>query len=226
MKSSLNATPLALKMAQLLDKLAFLLYNILKSSDDCLQLERHASRFIRSLIAHLLFRRPGHARRRVQLKPEQEKPMEMETKYFVLVSEQIPFDMMALDASGEHGLAEGPSNKLVSEWDYRVYEVPEFGSFEGVEVTEDDRFIVQAQGYSLEALDSWPHEVGMIGDIRPLGGSFLVVTPIGDYIDVEEDPERFLRTYAPQRFDLVPFPTWDPNSELGDDLTEDVVGEP
>lgn len=147
------------------------------------------------------------------------------TKYYVLVSKTIPFGMVALDASDEHGLREAAENTLVDGWEYRVYEVPEFGSFEGVEVTEDDRFIVQAQGYSLEKLESWPHEIGVIGDIRPYGGSFRVVTPKGDFIDVEDEFERYLRTYEPQSFGLKPFPTWNPNVEFEEDLTEDVFGE-
>lgn len=151
--------------------------------------------------------------------------MATETKYFVIVSETIPFQMIALDASGEHGLAEGPSNRLVSDWDFRLYEVPEWDSFEGVEITEADRFIVQAQGYSLEKLEVWPHKVGVIGDIRPMGGSFLIVTPKGDYIDVGDEFERFLVTYEPQRFGLLPFPSWNDDVEYREDLTDQVLGE-
>jgi len=87
-----------------------------------------------------------------------------EIKNWVLVSTQIPTGYEALDASD--GIREGPRNRLVADWEYRAYEVPEWGSFDGVEFDENDRFVVLAQGQSLTELPTWPYKRGMIGDIR------------------------------------------------------------
>jgi hypothetical protein len=162
---------------------------------------------------------------RAQLKPEQEITMSKEIKNWVLVSQQIPreFDIL-IDASGEHGIAEGPENKIIPGWDHRVYEVPEFGSFEGVQVNADDRFIAQVQGYSLEELDCFPLEAGMIGDMRAWAGDYRIFTPKGDYVNISPDGhDRYYRTFEPQRFGLEPFRSWDPKVVLGKDLSEEIL---
>ena len=152
--------------------------------------------------------------------------MANETKYFVLVSAQIPREFDALDASGEHGIVEGPENTLIEGWDHRVYEVPEFGSLEGVKITKSNRFVAQLQGPSLTELECWPHEVGVIGDMRSWGSEYRIVTPSGDYVCIQPDSQsRCYRSFEPQRFGLKPFPTWDMEAELGQDLTADLFDE-
>lgn len=147
-----------------------------------------------------------------------------ETKNWVLVSPQIPPGYEALDATGEHGILEGPFNRLVADWGYRAYEVPEWGSFDGVEFDENDCFVVLAQGQSLNELPTWPYKRGMIGDIRSLDGEYLIVGPNGDFVRIV-DNYAYLEVFPPQKFGLSPFPFWEPWRELGQDLTDQVFGE-
>lgn len=147
--------------------------------------------------------------------------MANETKNWVLVSTQIPrnFDVLAF-----HNSESDMHAPIVSDWEYRAYEVPEWGSFEGVRVTESDRFIAQVCGASLEALDDHPHDPAMIGDIRAWAGEYLIVAPNGDYVKVPVE-DRFFRAVEPQQFGLEPYCTWDPEKDLGVDLTDTVFGE-
>jgi len=105
-----------------------------------------------------------------------------EIKNWVLVSTQIPAGYEALNSSD--GIYEGPHNRLLADWEYRAYEVPEWGSFEGVEFDENDCFVVLAQGQSLTELPTWPYKRGMIGDIRSLDGEYLIVSPNGDFVTI------------------------------------------
>lgn len=146
--------------------------------------------------------------------------MANETKNWVLVSEQIPHEFDVLDFLNSPSDIRAP---IVPNWEHRVYEVPEWGSFEGVEITEDDRFVAQVCGSSLEELDDWPHEAGMIGDIRSWAGEYRIFAINGDYVTIPVEDRNF-RTYAPQLFGQVPFRSWDPEVELGEDLTAQVFG--
>jgi len=145
-----------------------------------------------------------------------------EIKNWVLVSTQIPAGYEALNSSD--GIYEGPHNRLLADWEYRAYEVPEWGSFEGVEFDENDCFVVLAQGQSLTELPTWPYKRGMIGDIRSLDGEYLIVAPNGDFVTIV-DNYAYLEVFPPQKFGLSPFPFWEPWRELGQDLTDQVFGE-
>jgi len=146
--------------------------------------------------------------------------MATETKNWVLVSTQIPsgFDVLDFDQ------VDGNTNPVRSDWEYRAYEVPEWGSFEGVVVNEDDRFIAQVCGSSLEAIDEWPHETAMIGDIRSWAGEYRLVAINGDYVIIPVE-ERYFRAMEPQRFGIQPYCTWDPELDVCEDLTAQVFGE-
>ena len=146
--------------------------------------------------------------------------MANETKNWVLVSTQIPSDFDVLDFDQE----DGGTMPIRSDWNHRVYEVAEFGSFEGVEITEDDRFIAQVCGVSLEEIDEWPHETGMIGDIRSWAGEYHLVATNGDYVTLPVE-DRHFRAYVPQQFGFEPFRIWDPKLDVNDDLTAQVFGE-
>lgn len=145
--------------------------------------------------------------------------MEKEVKHYVLVSTKIPHEFEVLTPS--EGGTPGFDMAIIDGWDYRVYEVPEFGNFEGVEVTKDDRFIAQVQGYSLTEIEDW-FESGIIGDMRAWQQEYRIFTPKGDYVDIAPSVQDTVRrTYEPQRFGLESFPSWNyPNVEIGDDLTE------
>ncbi|WP_127044793.1 hypothetical protein [Pseudorhodobacter sp. E13] len=145
--------------------------------------------------------------------------MANETKNWVLVSAHIPSKFDVLDFDRGQGL----TNPIRSDWEHRVYEVAEFGSFEGVEITEDDRFIAQVCGASLEEIDEWPHETGMIGDIRSWADEYHLVAINGDYVTLPVE-DRHFRAYVPQQFGLEPFPVWDPALDVKDDLTAQVFG--
>lgn len=146
--------------------------------------------------------------------------MATETKNWVLVSTQIPRDFDVLDFDKE----DGGTMPIRSDWNYRVYEVAEFGSFDGVDVTEDDRFVAHVCGASLKELDAYGYETNMIGDIRSWAGEYRLVATNGDYVIIPVE-DRFFRAVEPQRFGLEPYCTWDPEKDLGDDLTEQVFGE-
>lgn len=146
--------------------------------------------------------------------------MANETKNWVLVSPHIPSEFDVLDFDQE----DGNTNPVRSDWEYRAYEVAEFGSFEGVEITEDDRFIAQVCGASLEAINGWPHETGMIGDVRCGAGEYHIVAVNGDFVSIPVH-DRHFRAYVPQEFGLEPFPVWDPKLDVKDDLTAQVFGE-
>jgi len=152
--------------------------------------------------------------------PEQETTMANETKNWVLVSTQIPSDFDVLDFDQE----DGGTMPIRSDWNHRVYEVAEFGSFEGVDVTENDRFVAHVCGASLEALDAYGYETNMIGDVRSWDGEYRIVATNGDYMVIPVET-RFFRAVEPQRFGFEPFPTWDDEVELGEDLTAQVFGE-
>ncbi len=146
--------------------------------------------------------------------------MATETKNWVLVSTQIPSDFDVLDFDQ----VDGNTNPIRSDWEYRTYEVSELGSFEGVVITAEDRFIAQVCGSSLEAIDEWPHETGMIGDVRTWGGEYHIVAVNGDFVTIPVH-DRHFRAYVPQTFGLEPFPVWDPTLDVNDDLTDQVLGE-
>lgn len=141
-------------------------------------------------------------------------------KSWVLVSTQIPGDFDVLDFDQGDDL----TNPIRSDWEYRVYEVPEWGSLEGVEITEEDRFIAEICGASLEEIDEWPHEVGMIGDIRSWAGEYRIFAVNGDFVIIPVEDRNF-RAYEPQRFGLEPYRSWDTEFELGKDLTTQIFGE-
>lgn len=147
--------------------------------------------------------------------------MATETKNWVLVSNQIPRNFEVLDFVNSTTDMHAP---IVSDWEYRAYEVPEWGSFKGVQVTENDRFIAQVCGASFDALDDYPHESAMIGDIRSRAGEYLIVAPNGDYVKVPIE-DRFFRAVEPQYYGFEPYCTWDPEKDLGHDLTDQVFGE-
>ncbi|MEO9684017.1 MAG: hypothetical protein ABJF86_11860 [Tateyamaria sp.] len=67
------------------------------------------------------------------------------TRYFVLVSKQIPYGFFPF----EIGQSDADPWSLLDGWEYRSYEVPSPGSLERVEVTGEDVFIIQASGSSI-----------------------------------------------------------------------------
>ena len=140
-------------------------------------------------------------------------------KNWVLVSSTIPhgFDVLDFDQGDES------TNPIRSDWEYRVYEVPEWGSFEGVEVAENDRFFARVCGASLKALDGYGYEAGMIGDIRSWAGEYRLFAINGDYVILPVE-DRHFRAFEPQTFGQKPFCSWDPEVTLGEDLTEQVFG--
>jgi len=140
-------------------------------------------------------------------------------KNWVLVSEQVPPEFDVLDFHNDD--ATESTCPIVPNWDHRVYEVPEFGSFEDVEVTKNDRFIAQVCGSSLKEIDVWPHEPGMIGDIRSWAGEYRIFAINGDFVTIPVH-DRYFRAFESQRFGLDPYRSWDPDVELGEDLTEHV----
>lgn len=143
-----------------------------------------------------------------------------EIKNWIIVSETIPsgFDVLDFDQGDE------TTNPIRSGWTYRIYEVPEWGSLEGVEVTENDRFVARVCGSSLEALDGYGYEAGMIGDIRSWAGEYRLFAINGDYVILPVE-DRHFRAFEPQAFGLAPFSSWDQNVPLGRDLTDEVFGD-
>lgn len=143
--------------------------------------------------------------------------METEIKNWVLVSQKIPHDFDVLDFhKGDES-----TNPIRPDWEYRVYEVPEWGSTEGVEVTASDRFVARVCGTSLEALDGYGCESGMIGDIRSWAGEYRLFAINGDYVILPVG-DRHYRAFEPQAFGQEPFCSWDPEVTLGEDLTKQV----